>query len=444
MSYEESGKKSKLPGCLMGCLVLISFFIITLAVLYVVVWRVPDRSAELKAMEARVENRFAIDASVSPDKNAWTYYKKAIEDLDLSALDKQKSTKLQSTQGYYGGISDIRGLAEKGINAQNIEIARKIAKANTEVLKNVDEGFRQDVFSSGPPDFNKAFSPSSSGKMPDQFKIYLLGYYLNLMGDLENWGGDSKKSAQRYLESYYLEEGSNKGQILLFFSYMDSTYGGVALDRLRGLLDKLDLEGCKLVARNLDRIKTADFAEATEQRLFLISQWMDYLAQGKTPGGASQPMPAYVGYMKPVFARERNVVGGWVLDIIESYKKDPLKIVDCVREKQPPRFAFSSSMFNSFSKIYTENFCRRQAMLNGLRLLTAARMHKLQKGRNPQNLEQLVPDYVVALPVDLFAKDGKYIYRVKDDKITMYSVGPNRKDDNADGDDIIIKKPENK
>lgn len=80
-----------------------------------------------------------------------------------------------------------------------------------------------------------------------------------------------------------------------------------------------------------------------------------------------------------------------------------------------------------------------------------------ENGRWPGELAELVPKYLPAVPVDRFA-DGPLIYHAGEHGYTLYSVGPNLRDDGGkgrqslgpasspftDADDIVVKVPAGK
>ena len=55
-----------------------------------------------------------------------------------------------------------------------------------------------------------------------------------------------------------------------------------------------------------------------------------------------------------------------------------------------------------------------------LRLETASKLYKLEKGGEPQSLNDLVPVYLSSLPKDVFSREEK-VYGIKP---RLYSVGP--------------------
>jgi hypothetical protein len=71
---------------------------------------------------------------------------------------------------------------------------------------------------------------------------------------------------------------------------------------------------------------------------------------------------------------------------------------------------------------------KANTMLDCAILGLAAERFRLHHGRWPKSLEELVPDFVEAIPVDLFS-GSKLLYRRRPDGIVIYSVGYNQIDD---------------
>ncbi|MCH7727332.1 MAG: hypothetical protein IH991_12755 [Planctomycetes bacterium] len=82
----------------------------------------------------------------------------------------------------------------------------------------------------------------------------------------------------------------------------------------------------------------------------------------------------------------------------------------------------SSSEFIKFA--FMRNAGRRQLLITEL----AIRAHRLEQGQLPAKLEDLVPEYLPAVPQDPFAQ-RPLVYRVVKNDFLLYSVGPNKKDD---------------
>lgn len=63
-----------------------------------------------------------------------------------------------------------------------------------------------------------------------------------------------------------------------------------------------------------------------------------------------------------------------------------------------------------------------------------------QNGHFPDKLEQLIPEYFDSLPEDPHGK-GSFQYRLTDDQVILYSVGPNGIDEEGKGDDVVFQPP---
>lgn len=70
---------------------------------------------------------------------------------------------------------------------------------------------------------------------------------------------------------------------------------------------------------------------------------------------------------------------------------------------------------------------------NILTTATAVKLYELEKGKAPENLEELVPKYLSELPKDPFDEFKLLKYKRKNDKEwTLYSLGPDKKDSNGE------------
>lgn len=90
---------------------------------------------------------------------------------------------------------------------------------------------------------------------------------------------------------------------------------------------------------------------------------------------------------------------------------------------------------------------RTEQVQNNLQLAFALAAYRAAQGRYPEQLEALAPKYLAKVPADVFT--GKsVIYRPAEDGYLLYSVGPNRKDDEGrwhdddpPGDDPNVRMP---
>ena len=79
-----------------------------------------------------------------------------------------------------------------------------------------------------------------------------------------------------------------------------------------------------------------------------------------------------------------------------------------------------------FLKSVLKKQCTIDTQFNAVKLLLALRLYKMQHGSLPKSLDALVPDYLPAIPRDMF--DGKPL-RYLPDKSLIYSIGEDLTDD---------------
>jgi hypothetical protein len=82
----------------------------------------------------------------------------------------------------------------------------------------------------------------------------------------------------------------------------------------------------------------------------------------------------------------------------------------------------------SASAAFDDDGAAAQARMRLLVCELAIQMYRAELGKAPQRLEDLVPDYLAAVPQDPFS-EGPLIYRRTSTGYVLYSVGANRQDD---------------
>ncbi|HEY4760029.1 MAG TPA: hypothetical protein VIH42_05555 [Thermoguttaceae bacterium] len=92
-----------------------------------------------------------------------------------------------------------------------------------------------------------------------------------------------------------------------------------------------------------------------------------------------------------------------------------------------PNSIFVRSLFPALNR-YVESMTRADARRDNVRLALAMCHYRAKNGKYPDKLEEMVPDYMAFVPVDLF--DGKPLHlKQTADKLVIYSVGPDGIDD---------------
>ncbi|MBL7224427.1 MAG: hypothetical protein ISS72_11285 [Candidatus Brocadiae bacterium] len=98
-----------------------------------------------------------------------------------------------------------------------------------------------------------------------------------------------------------------------------------------------------------------------------------------------------------------------------------------IAERIPRYFIISRMILPALGRVFIEGQ-NHMARLDSARLGLAALRYRAQKGKLPDTLDALAPDFVKAVPVDPF--NGKpLLYRTTPQGFTVYSLGENGKDD---------------
>ena len=87
----------------------------------------------------------------------------------------------------------------------------------------------------------------------------------------------------------------------------------------------------------------------------------------------------------------------------------------------PPNFAKSSKLY------YLP-----EAKFRALLVAAAIRVYAAENGRFPDTLSDLVPEYLVSVPIDPWSQDVLKYVKTKE-KILVYSFGPDRTDNSGAG-----------
>jgi hypothetical protein len=109
-----------------------------------------------------------------------------------------------------------------------------------------------------------------------------------------------------------------------------------------------------------------------------------------------------------------------------AIKEDHRDITEEI-ESIPWYFRLSGGLFPNFSATWLKEAIL-EAMMGAGKIALACKMHKNQEGRFPENIGELVPDFLDKEPFDPFT-GNPYVYKPMDDGFIVYSVGSNEKDD---------------
>ncbi len=148
-------------------------------------------------------------------------------------------------------------------------------------------------------------------------------------------------------------------------------------------------------------------------------------------------------FFQPDVTRRRFV--DHVMDIIDNISK-PYSEVEFFDDEEPEGFFRQLFRPNAVGKYLVTNIMapnkrilelktETDTTLAGTRLIVACNLYRREKGRLPENLNSLVPEYLDSVPIDPYDGEPFRYFRAE---AVVYSVGKNLEDGGGTDDDDIV------
>lgn len=151
---------------------------------------------------------------------------------------------------------------------------------------------------------------------------------------------------------------------------------------------------------------------------------MDYVAWCAPSAWFKQDLSLYLEHMDELVRTLR-------LPYPESLMK-AAAVADRLAQRVPKHYVYSGVMLYILPR-YVSKFQFDIAELGSARVAMAVERFRIERDRLPDTLDELVPAFVDAVPLDPF--DGRRLrYRRTGNEFCVYSVGRNRADDGGCGD----------
>jgi hypothetical protein len=190
-------------------------------------------------------------------------------------------------------------------------------------------------------------------------------------------------------------------------------------------------------------IATLDIDDAIErsvemERALLVQTfWDDSHQWYARPWRSALPQPFWHLLRPWLGHRAVNLIAFYNSAQVTARLPWPERLNGHTKEPEPVRPGFLSSLRAQYSEEVVEYFHWERASSIGRRLaltrsastlLAIEQYRRAHSGETPTSLSSLVPQYLEAVPVDPYSGQ-EMRYRHDADRIAVYSVGPNRKDD---------------
>lgn len=409
-------KKGKKTGWFhKALLVIVSLITIIVIIFYFGFWRVPDRTEEAEALLREHEEMVAKMSTIAPEENAWTYYDRAAEKLDLSLYEKR-------FENFGELIFDVFFLFKKYRESDLMEVTGKEITVNKNSLDQVDLGFRKD----------SAFIQVAPDKAIHWRYVYgRLSGFLILTGVYEAQKGRPMEAAGRYLEVIRMGDS--------YFRYYGLEYplGGNtenAIFRLQLLLNS-EKENRKLLEFVLENLKkNEEFDTLKPMMAKLIEMLKENYAVHNLTGYNNKNLKEFFQELiyEKNYERERLVKYYTMMTFLDYTKKPYPQAISAIEGSIKVRTPFDpidSSEMYLYKQVYLSSIFYR-TNLNALKLQCALHLYRLDNGKYPDTLSLLSPKYLEKIPGDQFSPGGKYVYKKRNDgSVILYSIGMDMKDD---------------
>lgn len=403
-------------------LVLLTLFMIISIVFYFGIWRVPDRTKEAEALIREHEEMVAKMSWIPEEENAWTYYEKAADGLDLSMYEEKFE--------HFGTlVGNIEILLKKYNHEDLMKKTKNAIKLNNNNLKLIDQGYRQE---------SAFIKISHEDRISWHYKFVRLSGLLVLTGIYEYRNGSPDEGAKRYLEVISMGVNYFKftGESYTFMNNMD-----LSILMLRELVNN-ERNNRSMQVYVLSRLTkiNREWINIKPNIVRVIKLIGEYWGTGKSVNYNLSDIPGL--YSRARGERQRRVLLNTAMTILEYFEKpfpQAISLMNKAERSILPFGALNDEDIQMYKSIYIQTIWLR-TNFDAVSLLAALHLYRLDYGQYPDTLALLSPKYLDKIPGDQFSPDGKYIYKKrKDGSIILYSVGSDMKDE---GGRVIAGKAE--
>ena len=412
--------QSFLSTVFIAIVVILTILVLAGSIFYFALWRVPVRKTEMENVRKQAEARIDREQSIPDDKNGWIPLNKAAEKIKNNVKDNK------------GELVDFYLFEGKGVTPENRYLLKRYINANLEPLELVDDAYKRDKIVI-PMNYRKGgdeILPEISVNIGSIVKLLLL------MGDEEAKKKSCKKAAEYYMKALYIEEGFLSRANFIFLTMGDEKRKLIMEHIVPFILNsKCKEEVYKDITNRLVRTER----NSPKFRLFLENDWVEgYYFYVKKTRISKVPLTKTPFWKEMHFQREYSIVKDRMLNILDIDSLDyssALKLIASQKQNAPMLAENLNLYFDDFYNVY-KGYARSRTYNRGLLVVSALKWYKTKTGKYPDNLSQLVPNYLPEIPKDYYSKDRKFIYKKDGDKILLYSIGD---DLNDDGGKIVSK-----
>ena len=304
-----------------------------------------------------------------------------------------------------------------------------IVRQNADVIDTLHTGFASSYLN--PP--NRSFSTDTAYYSKFRMAAHLLSLQGQVRAEEGDWGG----AAESYLDAMRMgadiPHGSPISGALIGISCQS-----IGRRQMGKIVEHLNAEQSRAAAKRLAGImdRHVPFADSIQEEKWQVQAELMELFENRLPQPTSTetqddsagPRAFSMAELLYFFASKKRIMHDFTAYMDQSAQQARRPYSLHLPPPHEPTDIINMILLPVFmnSRLGEVN-CETQ---NGFLLVSLAlHAYRLEHGYYPATLTELTSGYLSRLPVDPFTGQGTFKYRVKGKSYTLYSVGPDGKDD---------------
>lgn len=410
-----SDKPAQKPTFIIVAMVIALIIILAGVIVYLTIWRVPDNRAEAQKIENETIEKIEKGNAIPKDDNAWFSYYEAVEKFETYRVSNIHNPDMNP--------SSIDSL---GLTPENINAVKKYIQDNEEILKLTGKAYSQKDFQV-PRDYKQG----ANEKTPNLLAVRSFVFLLALNGDILAKEGKYKEAAELYMQGLRLGVGVGRNGVLIM-GMINIALESIVFRHLIAFINNYDLDKqtCRFLIDEISRWEKSRscFTDFMDNEAVYIHYTMDLIKSGKI---SNQGQIHSITEIRWFMDREERIYENQYLKdrsiVALDYKKACEALPDDIDTTMPKFTVLPRILYPNYKRAYKQNVLSRMEY-GGVLLAAALKLYKIEKGKYPEELSEIVPDYLKEIPKDPYSPDGKFVYKKDGENVQLYTIGPDMKD----------------
>lgn len=406
---------AKKPTFIIIAIVVALIIILAGIFVYLTVWRVPDNRAEVQKIENETIAKIERGNAIPKDDNAWFTYYDAVEKFESYRVSKIPNPDMNPSS-----------IDSTGLTKENMDVVKNYIQDNKDTLGLAHKAYTQKSFQV-PRDYKQG----ANEKTPNFLAVRSFVFFLVLNGDVLAKEGKYKEAAELYMQGLHLGVGVGRNGVLIM-GMINIALEAIVFRHLTAFIRDYDLdeETCRYLIDEISRWEKSrsSFVDFMDNEAVHIHYTMDMLKTGRM---SSQRQMQALAEVRWFMDREERIYENQYLKdrsvVTLDYRKACEALPDDIDAALPKFTILPKILYPNYKRAYKQNVLSRMEY-GGILLAAALKLYKKEKGKYPESLSELAPDYLREIPKDPYSPDGKFVYKKNGNNVQLYTIGPDMKD----------------